>query len=61
MRREGFELQVSNPKLIIKEIDGVKCDQFEELQIDVNNDYVGGVIESLGNRFATLLNMQNMG
>ncbi len=61
MRREGFELQVSKPQVIIKEIDGVKCEPFEELQIDVNNDYVGGVIESLGNRFATLLNMQNMG
>ncbi len=61
MRREGFELQVSKPQVIIKEIDGVKCEPFEELQIDVNNDYVGGVIESLGNRFATLLNMQNIG
>ena len=61
MRREGFELQVSKPQVIIKEIDGVKCEPFEELQIDVNNDYVGGVIESLGNRFATLLNMRNMG
>ena len=61
MRREGFELQVSKPQVIIKEVDGVKMEPFEELQIDVNNDYVGGVIESLGNRFATLLNMQNMG
>ncbi len=61
MRREGFELQVSKPQVIIKEIDGKKCEPFEELQIDVNNDYVGGVIESLGNRFATLLNMQNLG
>ena len=61
MRREGFELQVSKPQVIIKEIDGVKCEPFEELQIDVNNDYVGGVIESLGNRFASLINMQNMG
>ena len=61
MRREGFELQVSKPQVIIKEVDGVKMEPFEELQIDVNNDYVGGVIEALGNRFATLLNMQNMG
>ena len=61
MRREGFELQVSKPQVIIKEIDGVLCEPFEELQIDVNNDYVGGVIESLGNRFASLINMQNMG
>ncbi len=61
MRREGFELQVSKPQVIIKEIDGIKCEPFEELQIDVNNDYVGAVIESLGNRFANLLNMQNLG
>ena len=61
MRREGFELQVSKPQVIIKEVDGVKMEPFEELQIDVNNDYVGGVIETLGNRFANLLNMQNMG
>ena len=61
MRREGFELQVSKPQVIIKEVDGVKMEPFEELQIDVNNDYVGAVIESLGNRFANLLNMQNMG
>ena len=61
MRREGFELQVSKPQVIIKKIDGVKMEPFEELQIDVNNDYVGGVIEALGNRFANLLNMQNMG
>ena len=61
MRREGFELQVSKPQVIIKEVDGVKMEPFEELQIDVNEAFVGGVIESLGNRFATLLNMQNMG
>jgi len=61
MRREGFELQVSKPQVIIKEIDGIKKEPYEELQIDVNNDYVGAVIESLGNRFASLNNMQNMG
>ena len=59
MRREGFELQVSKPQVIIKEIDGVKMEPFEELQIDVPSDYVGGVIETLGNREATLLNMAN--
>ncbi len=61
MRREGFELQVSKPQVIVKEVDGKKMEPFEELQIDVNNDYVGGVIESLGNRFAILENMQNLG
>ena len=61
MRREGFELQVSKPQVIIKEIEGEKCEPFEDLQIDVSNDYVGGVIESLGLRFGNLENMQNMG
>ena len=40
MRREGFELQVSKPEVIIKEIDGVKCEPFEELQIDLPDEYV---------------------
>jgi len=59
MRREGFELQVSKPTVIIKEIDGVKCEPFEELQMDVPNDYVGGIIETLGGREAILENMIN--
>ena len=54
MRREGYELQVSKPQVIIKEIDGVKCEPFEELQIDVPEEYVGPVIEALGNREGTM-------
>ncbi len=59
MRREGFELQVSKPNVIIKEIDGVKCEPFEEVQIDVKEEYVGSVIESLGNREGIMENMIN--
>ena len=59
MRREGFELQVSKPTVIIKEIDGVKCEPFEDLQIDVPSEYVGGVIETLGTREGILENMVN--
>ena len=59
MRREGFELQVSKPKVIVKEIDGVKCEPYEELQMDVPAEYVGGVIEALGTREATLISMNN--
>ena len=59
MRREGFELQVSKPEVIIKEIDGVKCEPFEDLQMDVPQDYVGGVIETLGSREGILENMTN--
>jgi len=59
MRREGFELQVSKPTVIIKEIDGVKLEPFEDLQMDVPQDYVGGVIETLGSREGILENMVN--
>ena len=59
MRREGFELQVSKPTVIVKEIDGVKCEPFEDLQMDVPQDYVGGVIETLGSREGILENMVN--
>ncbi len=59
MRREGFELQVSKPEVIIKEIDGVKQEPFEELQMDIPQDYVGGVIETLGSREGILENMVN--
>ena len=57
MRREGFELQVSKPEVIIKEIDGVKCEPFEDVQIDVPEEYVGSVIEALGNREGVMENM----
>jgi len=57
MRREGFELQVSKPVVIVKEIDGVKCEPYEDVQIDVPEEYVGSVIEALGNREGTMENM----
>ncbi|MBQ2408711.1 MAG: translational GTPase TypA [Bacilli bacterium] len=59
MRREGFELEVSKPEVIVKEIDGVKCEPFEELQIDLPDEYVGSVIEALGNREAIMENMSS--
>ena len=59
MRREGFELQVSKPEVIIKEIDGVKCEPYEDVQIDVPEEYVGTVIEALGNREGIMENMTN--
>ena len=60
MRREGFELEVSKPKVIIKEKDGVKYEPYEELQIDVPDDAVGSVIEQLGLRGAKMENMTNI-
>ena len=59
MRREGFELQVSKPKVIIKEIDGVKYEPWEDLQIEIPEDCVGSIIEQLGLRGANLQNMEN--
>ncbi len=59
MRREGFELQVSKPAIIKKEIDGVTCEPFEDVQIDVPEEYVGSVIEALGNREGIMENMTN--
>ena len=57
MRREGFELEVSKPQVIIKEIDGVKCEPYEDLLIDVPNDFVGDIMTTLGTRNAELINM----
>lgn len=61
MRREGFELQVSKPEVIIKEIDGVKCEPFERVQIDVPDEYTGSVIESLGTRKGEMIDMVTSG
>ena len=58
MRREGFELLVSRPKVIIKEIDGVKCEPIERLVVNVPDDCVGNVIEKLGRRKAEMTNME---
>lgn len=60
MRREGFELQVSKPEVILKEIDGVVCEPFEDLQIEVPEDSVGNVIEALGLRSGEMDNMTNV-
>lgn len=59
MRREGYELQVSKPTVIIKEIDGVKCEPYEELQMEVPEESVGAIIEQLGMRGAVMVNMAN--
>ena len=59
MRREGFELQVSKPKVIIKEIDGVKCEPYEEVFIEAPDECIGSIIESLGFRRGTLENMES--
>ena len=59
MRREGFELQVSKPQVIKKEIDGVMCEPYEDVMIEVPEENVGTVIEALGNREGEMVNMTN--
>ena len=61
MRREGFELEVSKPKVIIKEIDGIKCEPYEDLQIEIADEFMGGVIEELSTRGAIMDNMTHLG
>ena len=59
MRREGYEFQVAKPKPIVKEINGELCEPFEYVQVDVPNEYSGGVIELLGHRGGNLETMEN--
>ncbi|HHV98158.1 MAG TPA: translational GTPase TypA [Clostridiaceae bacterium] len=59
MRRQGYEFQVSKPKVIMKEIDGVLHEPIEYLMIDVPEEYVGVVMEGLGTRKAEMVNMQS--
>ena len=61
MRREGFELACSNPRVLYKEIDGQKCEPMERVTLDVPMDYVGVVVEKLGQRKGDLLSMSPVG
>ncbi len=57
MRREGYEMAVSQPQVIVKEIDGVKSEPFEEVTVDIPSEFQGAVIERLGNRAFIMTNM----
>lgn len=59
MRREGMEFQVSKPQVVIKEIEGKKCEPYEYLTVDVPEEYMGPVMEKLGARKGEMTNMQN--
>ncbi len=61
MRREGYELQVSKPEVIIRDIDGVRSEPVERVQIDVPEEYQGAVMQSIGERKGELVNMTNTG
>ena len=60
MRREGFELEVSKPEVIIKEVNGVLCEPYEDVQIECPEDTVGPIIEALGTRGGTMESMSNL-
>ena len=61
MRREGYEMMCSNPRVLFKEIDGVKCEPMEKVTLDVPAEYVGAVVEKLGQRKGDLLEMNPLG
>ena len=61
MRREGYELAVSRPRVVFKEIDGVRCEPYEVLTVDVEDGHQGVVMEELGRRRGELLDMQSDG
>ncbi len=61
MRREGYELAVSRPRVLFKEINGEKCEPYELLTVDIENDNQGAVMEELGRRRGELLNMESDG
>jgi GTP-binding protein len=57
MRREGFEMEISKPQVIYKTIDGVLCEPYEEVTIDVGKDFIGAITEEFAKRKATMINM----
>ena len=61
MRREGYEMTCSNPRVLYKDIDGVKCEPMERVTLDVPSEYVGAVVEKLGQRKGDLLEMNPIG
>ncbi len=61
MRRDGYEFQVSMPKVIYKEIDGVKCEPIDRLTIDVPEESVGAIMSTIGSRKGDLVSMTNVG
>lgn len=60
MRREGFELEISKPQVIYKEIDGKKCEPIERLTVEVPQEFMGAVMEGLGPRRAEMISMEDL-
>ena len=58
MRREGFELLVSRPTVLYKEIDGKRCEPYEQIWVEITEDTLGGVMENLSKRKAKITNLE---
>ncbi|MBI5005937.1 MAG: translational GTPase TypA [Nitrosomonadales bacterium] len=61
MRREGFEMAVGKPRVVVKEINGEKCEPYENLTIDLEDEHQGGIMEEIGRRRGELTNMESDG
>ncbi|AOY02095.1 translational GTPase TypA [Jeongeupia sp. USM3] len=61
MRREGFEMAVAKPRVVYKDIDGQKCEPYENLTIDLEDEHQGGIMEEIGRRRGELTNMESDG
>ena len=61
MRREGFELSISRPRVIYKDVDGVKNEPIEEVTIDVDEEFSGAVIEKLSSRKGEMVDLKSSG
>ena len=61
MRREGYELAMGMPEVVVKEVDGVKCEPWEQVVVDVDEEHVGAVTQSLGERRGQMVGMTNLG
>ncbi|MBA4710459.1 MULTISPECIES: translational GTPase TypA [Aquitalea] len=61
MRREGFEMAVAKPRVVYKEVNGEKCEPYENLSIDLEDDHQGGIMEEIGRRRGELTNMESDG
>ncbi|GGP26367.1 translational GTPase TypA [Silvimonas amylolytica] len=61
MRREGFEMAVAKPRVVYKEVDGQKCEPYENLTIDLEDEHQGGIMEEIGRRRGELTNMESDG
>ena len=61
MRREGYELAMGMPEVVVKEVDGVKCEPWEQVVVDVDEEHVGAVTQALGERRGQMVGMSNLG